>query len=162
MRFILTSAVAAAMALGFATGANAEARLYDGSIVITNATPKCIAIGDVKGSLRGILRPRITGSDPKSAIILQTDNLSHIVLLRATTNVNTLNGTGSYLGIDFDPTIGESTQWTGGKYDLSVTPAVVTPATLDVHVTGQVTKFGNIAGCILTFRGTFLKRPELD
>lgn len=160
MRFMLAGAVAAATALGFATGARAEARLYDGSIVITSATPKCNAIGDIKGSLRGIFRPRILGSDPKSAIILQTDDLSHIVLLRATTNVNTMNGTGSYLGIDFDPTIGESTQWSGGKYDFSIAPAVATVATTEIRVTGQVTKFGNIAGCVLSFRGAFLKRPE--
>lgn len=162
MRFILAGAVAAATALGFATGANAEARLYDGSIFVTSATPKCNAIGDVKGSLRGIFRPRILGSDPNSAIIMQTDDLSHIVLLRAAKTVNTMNGTGSYIGIDFDPTIGESTTWSGGKYDFTITPAVVTAATAEIQVTGTVTKFGNIGGCILGFRGTFLKRPELD
>jgi hypothetical protein len=161
VRILAVGAIAAAMGVSTLTSARAEARLWDGSLVITNATPQCDVIGEdfPNSSLRALYRPKLKASDPKAAIIVHTDNLSHIYVIRAQTDTKTLNGTGEYCGIDFDPGVGESSTWLGGKYNIAVVPAAVTAATPDVRVTGWVTKFGNIPGCTLKFRGAFLRRP---
>ena len=157
----LATAIIAATELIAATSANADARLWDGTLVITSATAQCDAIGEnfPNSSLRALYRPKLKTSDPKAAIIFHTDNLSHIYVVRAISNTRTLNGAGEYCGIDFDPAIGESTTWLGGNYNIAVTPTNVTNSTNDIQVTGTVRKFGNIPGCTLKFRGTFLRRP---
>jgi hypothetical protein len=160
---VLMASLAAAAGVSITTiPASADARLWDGTLFVTSATPQCQPLADVDGSLRAIYRPRLKGSDPKAAVIFHTNNLSHIYVVRAVTNTATMAGTGGdYCGIDFDPGKGESSTWFGGKYNITVTPTTVTPQTVDVHVTGKVTKFGNIPGCTVTFRGAFLRRPPV-
>ena len=159
VRSIVMNAFVAVATLAAASSAHAEARLWDGTVVVTGSSPLCQPYGDVNGSLRAFYRPHLKASDPKAAVILQTDNLSHIIVIRAITNTPTLNGSGDYCGIDFDPAAGESSTWFGGRYNIDVLPAVVTMATPEVRVTGMVTKFGNIPGCNLRFRGVFVRRP---
>jgi hypothetical protein len=163
VRSILASLIVGAALLGIPAGARAEALLWDGSLVITAATDQCNAIGEdfsPTKSLRALWRPRLKASDPKAGIIFQTDNLSHIYVIRAISNVNSLNGTGDYCGIDFDPGVGESTTWFGGRYNITVTPEPV--AANEVRVFGSATKFGNIPGCTVKFRGAFEKRAGTD
>ena len=137
-----------------------QARLWDGTVVLTHATQQCAQLGNLRnGSLRALYRPRLKNSDPKAAIIVQADDFSHVVVIRATTNTPTLNGDGEYCGIDFDTARGESTTWLDGTYNISVRPPAVTAITNDVRVTGTVHKFGNIEGCTVEFRGAFLRRP---
>ncbi|HET7681852.1 MAG TPA: hypothetical protein VFK79_17155 [Xanthobacteraceae bacterium] len=159
MRSILASVIVGAALLGIPAAVRAEALLWDGSVVITAATSQCNAIGEPFSptkSLRALWRPRLKAGDPKAAIIFQTDSLSHIYVIRAISNVNSLNGTGDYCGIDFDPGVGESTTWFGGRYNITVTPAPVTAH--EVQVIGWATKFGNVPGCTVRFRGAFERR----
>jgi hypothetical protein len=164
VRILIATVVAAAGVNLVTTSANADARLWDGTLFVTSATQQCDVIGEdfPNSSLRAIYRPRFKGSDPKAAVIFHTNNLSHIYVVRAVTNTATMAGIGGdYCGIDFDPGKGESSTWFGGKYNITVTPTTVTPQTVNVHVTGKVTKFGNIPGCTVTFHGAFLRRPPV-
>jgi hypothetical protein len=161
VRILVATIVATAGVSCALSSANADARLWDGTVVVTSVTPQCQPLADVNGTLRAIYRPRLKAGDPKAAIIVQTNNLSHIYVVRAQTNTSSMNGTGEYCGIDFDPGKGESSTWFGGHYDLTVSPANMTQQSppLQVRVTGKVTKFGNIPGCTVVFRGAFLRRP---
>jgi hypothetical protein len=163
VRILAVAAIAAAMGVSTLTSARADARLWDGTLFVTSATPQCDAIGEdfPNSSLRAIYRPKLKASDPKAAIIVQTDNLSHIYVVRAISDTATLSGNGEYCGIDFDPGKGESSTWFGGKYNITVTPPTVTQQSqpVNISVTGWVTKFGNVPGCTLGFRGAFLRRP---
>ena len=154
--FLLAAAFAASAGI---QPASAEVRLWDGSLVVEAATEQCDAYSDVIGSYRAVYRPHLQASDPKAAIMVQTADLSHILLLQATTANNSLNGSGPYCGTDFDSAKGESTDWCGGTYQFTVTPTTVAAGTQEVTLSGRVTKFANIAGCTIRVRGAFRSRP---
>lgn len=136
------------------------AKLWNGTVFVTSATSYCNASGkDLTGRLRAFYRPRLKGSDPKAAVIVQTDDLSQLIVIRAVGNTATLQGTGEYCGINFDAAQGESTIWLGGTATLNVTPLPVTANTNEVKITGTVRKFLNIPGCIITFRAAFERQP---
>jgi hypothetical protein len=161
VRTMFAGAIVGAASASLLSSASAEARLWDGSLFITEASAQCDAIGEdlTVNGMRALYRPKLKASDPEAAIIFQTYNFSHIYVIRDAKNSTTLNGDGDYCGIDFDPGIGESTTWLGGTYSIQVTPRVVKTATPDVQLSGLARKFGNIRGCTVKFRGAFQRRP---
>jgi hypothetical protein len=138
--------------------AAADARLWDGSLTISKVSAQCPAEYK-KGSFRALYRAQLKSGDPEAAIIFQADNLNHTFVIRATTNTATLQGTAEYCGIDLDPRRAEPKVWTTGTYNITVNPPAVTDATLTVHVTGSATRFADVAGCTISFRAAFLRRP---
>lgn len=168
-RYELTSAITAHVctrvaagvfaAVTFANGASADARLWDGAFVVTRVSAQCEAADYNPGSFRALYRARLKPGDPPAAILFQADTLSHTFVIRATTNTRTLQGTAEYCGIDVDPRKSEPTVWTDGTYTISVTPSNVTARTANIHVTGQITRFANVAGCNISFRAAFMRRP---
>ena len=154
--FLLAGALAASAGI---QPAAAEARLWDGAMVVEAATEQCNAFPDVIGSYRAVYRPHLQASDPKAAVMTQTDDLSHIMLLQATTASNSLHGSGPYCGTHFDSAKGESTDWCGGTYQFAVTPTTVAAGTQQVTLSGRITKFANIEGCTIRVRGAFRSRP---
>jgi len=152
-------AAGAFAATAFASGAAADARLWDGAFTIWRVTSQCQAADFNLGSFRALYRARLKPGDPPAAIIFQADTLNHTFVIRATTDTATLQGTSDYCGIDVDPRLAEPKIWTDGTYTISVTPSNVTDTTPTIHVTGQVTRFANITGCNISFRAAFLRRP---
>jgi hypothetical protein len=159
---VVGAMIALATTLAAASSAFAAAENWDGSIVITSATAGCASIGEdfsPTRSFRAIYRPHLLVTDPKAALIFETDNLSHIWVIRATTNTQTMAGTAAYMGIDFDPTVGESSSWLDRTYTIGAQPAAITAATKSMVVFGTIRAFMDIASCNLVFRGNFLRRP---
>jgi hypothetical protein len=156
----LSGSIVAALGASMASAATiTPGQLWDGAVVITDATPQCEAFGiAVNSSLRALYREHLKSTDPKAAVIFQTDNLSHIVVIRSTSNNKDIAGNVPYCGIDFDPAMGESTTWLGGNVNFNVRRRFTAPRTT-LDITGQATKFGNIDGCTITIRGSFLRRP---
>ena len=154
--------IALATTLSATSGAFAKAENWDGSIVISAATAQCASIGEdfsPTRSYRAIFRPHLLVTDPKAAIIFETDNLSHIWVIRATSNTQTMAGTATYMGIDFDPGVGESSSWLDRSYTIGASPATIVPATKTMTLGGIIGGFSDITGCNLTFRGIFQRRP---
>jgi|RhiMethySRZTD1v2_1073278.scaffolds.fasta_scaffold112440_2 hypothetical protein len=162
-RSVAGAIMALAATLSAASSAFAKAENWDGSIVVTAATAGCASIGEdfsPTRSFRALYRPRLLATDPKAALIFETDNLSHIWVIRATTTTRTLAGTAAYMGIDFDPGVGESTSWLDRTYTIGVQPAAITAQTKSVVVFGTIRGFSDITSCNLTFRGIFQRRPQ--
>jgi hypothetical protein len=152
--------VASVMGAGVPAAAVAEPLLWQGSIVIFDATPACNAFAELRGSWGALYRPRLKSGDPNAAIFFQKDDLSHILVLQATTSTSSMNGSGPYCGSDSNPAKGDTTDWCGGSYQHTVTPANVTANTDQVTISGRMTYFGNIAGCTIRYRAAFQWRPE--
>jgi hypothetical protein len=155
--------IASATTLSATSSVFAKAENWDGSLVVTAATAQCASIGEdfsPTRSFRAIFRPHLLVSDPKAAIIFETDNLSHIWVIRATTNAQTLNGTAVYMGIDFDPGVGESSSWLDRTFTIGATPATITAATKSITFGGTIRAFMDITGCNLNFRSIFQRRPQ--
>jgi hypothetical protein len=154
--------IALATTLWATNSAFALAENWDGSVVVTSATAGCASIGEdfsPTRSFRAIYRPHLQASDPKAALIFQTDNLSHIWVIRATTNAQNLTGTAAYMGIDFDPRVGESSTWLDRTYTLTPDPASIVPATKSLTLSGLIRAFMDIPTCSLRIRANFLRRP---
>ena len=96
-----------------------------------------------------VYRPKLQAGEDNSTLSYLFGFASGTVRKRAATLQ--FNGSGSYVGSFV--TGRASTRTNSGRFDLTVRPAEVTPATDFVTFTGSFTNFVGLDGCTVEVRG---------
>jgi hypothetical protein len=127
---------------------------WRGSILVTKVTAACDNPGFpvVNQTLVAVFRPKLSGGDPDAALLVTFSNGALLV-----TPTGTPGTSGPYRG-DLINGVAVYSSYTGGTYKFAVSPSNFTASTKQISVTnGQLTKFRNVAGCTVTFNGSFFK-----
>lgn len=103
-----------------------------------------------------VLRPKLQAGEDNSTLTYQFGFASGTV--RKTAPSPQLNGSGAYAGSFV--TGYASTRTNQGRFDLSVTPTRITPATEFVTLTGRFTNFAGVDGCTVKVRGAASRLPR--
>jgi hypothetical protein len=156
---VATGAVSLAL-VSIPGAALAADSVWDGFATVTAATTQCSGVG---GAAPGdthvsVFRPKIVSGEGPTF-------LSFVFLRAAVTQENTseatvhqMNGSGNYSGFKVSNTAGFS-QYTG-TYNLTVTPATITAATPSVTIDGTINNYLDVAGCNVTFLGSYAERLD--
>ena len=105
--------------------------------------------GGGSGTVAIVYRPKLQAGEDNSTLSYLFGLASGTVLKRAATLQ--FNGSGSYVGSFV--TGRASTRTNSGRFDLTVRPAEVTPATDFVTFTGSFTNFVGLDRCMVEVRG---------
>lgn len=127
---------------------------WRGSILVTGVTAQCAQPGvPGKGqTLLAVFRPKMAAGEPNTALLITFQNGA---LLASTTSAAIPPPlTGTYIG-DFIGGLAVYSRYTGGNYSFTITPSSITPTTPQISINGSITKFRNIVGCTLTYKGSF-------
>ena len=103
-----------------------------------------------------VFRPKLQAEEDNSTLSYQFGFASGTV--RKTAPSLQFSGSGTYAGSFV--TGYASTRSNQGRFDLSVTPARVTPATEFVTFTGRFTNFVGLDGCTVEVRGAVSRLPR--
>ncbi len=132
---------------------------WQGSVTLLSKTAACNAVpGFDPGILAySIFRPRLDPAEPNSALTV-TFPRSTLIFTRAS-GENQMHGAGSYSGIWISERV--TAKSSAGAYNFAMSPAgAITTAIPFVTITGTITNWGAIAGCTVTFRGSYERRPN--
>jgi hypothetical protein len=154
-----TMIAALATLVGASTMAHAQT-VWQGQAVIEGATAGCrvsdaqfqIRKGD---TFRSVFRPAALepSNGPDHRLMFVADR--GMTTLRLT---NAVLPAGSYTGIQFDQ-LARGAGVAGTYSSMTIAPATVTLATINVLVRGKITDFFAISGCQVTFRASLSRRP---
>lgn len=156
---VATGAVSLALVL-IPGAALAAASVWDGFATVTAATTQCSGVtGAAPGDTHvSVFRPKIGSTEGPTF-------LSFVFLRGAVTQENTseatvhqMNGSGNYSAFEISSKAAFS-QYTG-TYSLTVTPATITAATPSVTIDGTIKNYLNVAGCNVTFVGSYAERLD--
>jgi hypothetical protein len=156
----MTAAVISLALVSLPGAARAAASVWDGFATVTAATTQCSGVsGAAPGDTRvSVFRPKIGSTEGPTF-------LSFVFLRGAVTQENTseatvhqMNGSGNYSAFEIGSHAGFS-QYTG-TYSLTVTPATITAATPSVTIDGAIKNYLNVAGCNVTFVGSYAERLD--
>lgn len=103
-----------------------------------------------------VFRPKLQAGEDNSTLTYQFGFASGTV--RKTAPSLQFNGSGTYAGSFV--TGYASTRSNQGRFDLSVTPARITPATEFAAFTGRFTNFVGLDGCTAKVRGAASRLPR--
>jgi hypothetical protein len=129
---------------------------WRGGILVTAVTAACDNPGfpTVGQTLLGVFRPQLMDGDPPGALLVTFNNGALLV-----TPTGTPGNTGPYQG-NLIGGVATFTSYTGGTYALASKPSLDTidATTPQISITnGKLTKFRNVAGCTVNFKGSFFK-----
>lgn len=149
-------AMAVPLFAAMATSASAEA-LWTGEGIIKAVSAGCGTTWQVGDFGTSVFRPVVPGSSingNKSRLVFTGNNtvISHEVS-------GAFTGDVAYQGAVISPS-GILTTYTpaGGIKNAGVTPATFTGHTANLRVRGRISRFGNIAGCTVSFDGVYVKK----
>lgn len=154
----LTTIVGALMCFGTSGLANA-ATVFEGRTFVTAVTAPCSSVFMFVGnSFTSVFRPKILAADPPEGLSIVYPSAAS-VLISASANGRLVNSpavltnfTGTLVGNG-----ATASTWTNTATLLKV-PASITVSTPAVTVTGTINNF-NVAGCTITIRGAYARRP---
>ena len=101
-----------------------------------------------------VFRPKLQDGEDNSAFSYSF--LYAAGTARKTDSSLQFNGTGKYESSFVTGFV--TTRTVTGKFDLNVKPAIVTPKTRFITITGTLTNFVGVDGCNVTVRGTAVRR----
>jgi hypothetical protein len=170
MSLVLRGSAAAllcALSVGPAA-AQASFPFWIGRAGITAVTSQCanggfVAVGNVfESSYRA--KTGVAG-EPSNPGIMFLNNMSAYMFFRAnnaTSNANTMAGTGAYTGMLFRGNVTSipnpsQQSYTGTSNLTIVTPASITSSTDSIVINGSLTNWRNVTGCTVTFKAGYRK-----
>lgn len=149
---------AAALAIGSSAASAANSVMWDGVMQFVSQTAQCgTQFFNKSDTARSRYRPRLVSGDPRSAFTHYLGH-DHSMLITNASPTAQFSGSGNYSnrGIDnfaqFSPT-------QTGAYTFTQSPATITASTDFVTLSGHIDNYANIAGCSLTFRGIYVRKP---
>jgi hypothetical protein len=164
IRSVLAAGIALVMTVANASAqaepeANNPLITWHGAIAILGLSAACNNLGFVVGDYgKSIYRPRLVADEPASAITLLFARSAGI-FTRASGGSDKMHGAGNYRGgwISGRATGNGSTS---GQFRLAINPVDPVAATTFIDIQGSLTNFANTAGCTLSFRGGYARRPN--
>jgi hypothetical protein len=157
-------AVAAALLLTVARVHAADTHIaWEGFLTFTGNRPAaCDTTGGVANydTHVSIYRPKL-GSGDTSPTFLSILFTRAVLDLQNTSEstAHQMNGTGNYSGFAVNSKA-KAFQYTGGTFNLTVTPNPVTADTNTVSITGTIANMFNTAGCNRTFKAIYVKKID--
>jgi hypothetical protein len=153
-------AASACIVLGVMTAATANAAtIFEGRVFVTAVTAKCSNVFMFVGNnFTSVFRPKIVAADPAEGLSIVYPSAASVLISKAASGrlVNSpavlTNFQGTLVGINATPITWLATA------TLLKAPASVTASTPAVTITGTIDDF-NIAGCTITIRGAYARRP---
>jgi hypothetical protein len=152
MKFIGITAVLAAFSIVGQAHALDATNTWRGSVIVTNETAACNKPGmpSVGQTLLTVFRPKMANTDPPDGILVSFNNGALLITPLAPPP------SGSY-SADFLNGLATYQHYTGGTFAVAVKPTNITETTPQITVSGKFTKFRNVVGCTLSFKGSFFK-----
>lgn len=149
------------LGLGLAAPAAAVEHIWEGEMMVVSASPACGATVQTGNALASVLRPRAIGTNGN-------DTLLNFVSASAAVSHQFVNaGLNTTTGVD-QPYTATSIRRNGlviaytianGLIGGRTTPLVIRATSKYVFVKGLLIRFDNVAGCNVSFRAVYVKRP---
>lgn len=133
---------------------------WQGSVTLLTTSANCGAVPDFAPGILAysIFRPRLDPAEPESALSIIFPR-GTLIFTRAT-GENQMHGVGNYSGIWISDRVTANAA-VSGTYRFTIVPAgAITSANNFVTMSGTITKWAAIAGCTVTFRGAYSRRPN--
>lgn len=132
--------------------------VWQGGITTVAATlPACTGVASVGDLNTAIFRPRLDPIEPASAISILTTRSAAIYARSAGAASDKMNGSGTYAGMLINERAG--TRSFVGAFNFSLSPTNPVATSPFILVQGTISNYDGTAGCTVTIRGSFSRRP---
>lgn len=129
---------------------------WQGTVFFTGQNnPACSTIGN---HALAVFRPRLDPAEPESALFLYFERSAVAMRRTGGAGSDKMHGAGTYDGIRFNTRAEWRTGLTG-NYSFALVPQSPLATTNSIALAGTITNWDGQAGCNVTVRGSFARRP---